>query len=396
MDFKELFILALDALRANLVRTLLTMLGIIIGIASVITIISLGSGSTASIVDEISSFGATIITVSPGKNQRGPGQSSGSVTTLTLSDADVLLTVPSVIKTSGVVSKNLSLTANGEITTASVKGVSHEYDQMYALTIPYGSFLSEDDVLGATRDVVLGDGIVEELFGEDAEEVVIGEVVRIDARIFHIIGVIDDSSDVLIPLTTAQKVVFGQSYLNSIAVEVSDAEEVEAATTAIEETMLLQHDILDEDDADFSVQSSQAMTESISSVTGTLTAVISSIAAISLLVGGIGIMNIMLVTVTERTKEIGLLKAIGAKRKDILTQFLIESVVLTLFGGFIGMVLGMLFAYLGSSLLNIPFVVSISSIVLALSVSSAIGVLFGWYPANQAAKLNPIDALRYE
>ncbi|NCN51231.1 MAG: FtsX-like permease family protein, partial [Candidatus Pacebacteria bacterium] len=175
-----------------------------------------------------------------------------------------------------------------------------------------------------------------------------------------------------------------------------DADSVEAATTTIEETMLLQHDILNAEDADFSVRSSQAMTDSISSVTGTLTAVISSIAAISLLVGGIGIMNIMLVTVTERTREIGLLKAIGAKRKDILTQFLIESVVLTLFGGFIGMVLGMLFAYVGSSLLSIPYIVSIQSIVLALSVSTAIGVLFGWYPANQAAKLNPIDALRYE
>jgi len=234
------------------------------------------------------------------------------------------------------------------------------------------------------------------LFGEGAEEFVIGEAVRIDARIFHIIGVIDDSSDVLIPLSTAQKVLYGQSNLDSIEVEIVDADSVEAATTTIEETMLLQHDILNADDADFSVRSSQAMTDSISSVTGTLTAVISSIAAISLLVGGIGIMNIMLVTVTERTREIGLLKAIGAKRKDILTQFLIESVVLTLFGGFIGMVLGMLFAYVGSSLLSIPYIVSIQSIVLALSVSTAIGVLFGWYPANQAAKLNPIDALRYE
>jgi len=262
--------------------------------------------------------------------------------------------------------------------------------------LTYGSFLEESDILGATRDVVMGDGVVEELFGEGAEEFVIGEAVRIDARIFHIIGVIDDSSDVLIPLSTAQKVLYGQSNLDSIEVEIVDADSVEAATTTIEETMLLQHDILNADDADFSVRSSQAMTDSISSVTGTLTAVISSIAAISLLVGGIGIMNIMLVTVTERTREIGLLKAIGAKRKDILTQFLIESVVLTLFGGFIGMVLGMLFAYVGSSLLSIPYIVSIQSIVLALSVSTAIGVLFGWYPANQAAKLNPIDALRYE
>jgi putative ABC transport system permease protein len=396
MDIKELFILAIDALKSNIVRTLLTMLGIIIGIASVIAIISLGSGSTASIVDEISSFGANIITVSPGSNQRGPGQSSGSVNTLIEDDADALLDIPNVVRVSGVVSKNFSLTANGEITSASVKGVSQEYDQMYSMTISYGSFLDESDILGVTRDVVVGDEVIEELFGEDAEELVLGEVVRIDSRIFHIIGIIEDSSEVLVPLTTAQKILTGQTYYNSIAVEVSESEAVEEATTNIENSLLLQHEIELESDADFSVRSAQAMTDSISSVTGTLTTVISGIAAISLLVGGIGIMNIMLVTVTERTKEIGLLKAIGAKKRDILTQFLIESIVLTLFGGLIGMGVGIIFAYVGSSLLSIPFVVSSSSIVLAITVSTLIGIIFGWYPANQAAKLNPIDALRYE
>jgi len=396
MDIKELFILALDALKSNLIRTLLTMLGIIIGIASVITIISLGSGSTASIVDEISSFGANIITVSPGSNQRGPGQSSGSVNTLVENDIEAIKKVPAVVRASGVVSKNFSITANGEITSASVKGVSHDYDQMYSMTVSYGSFLDESDVLGVTRDVVLGDEVVTELFGEDAEELVIGEVVRIDSRIFHIIGVLDDSSEVLVPLTTAQKILTGQAYFNSISVEVGESDEVEQTTTDIEDTLLLQHEIELESDADFSVRSSQAMTQSISSVTGTLTTVISGIAAISLLVGGIGIMNIMLVTVTERTKEIGLLKAIGAKKRDILTQFLIESVVLTLFGGLIGMGVGILFAYIGSSLLSIPFIVSPSSIILAITVSTFIGIIFGWYPANQAARLNPIDALRYE
>ncbi len=396
MDIKELIILALDALKANLVRTLLTMLGIIIGIASVITIISLGSGSTASIVDEISSFGATIVTVSPGRIQRGPGQSSSSVTTLSFDDIEAIEKLQSVVRTSGIVSKNASLTANGEVSSASVKGVDWDYSQMYSLTMPFGSFLTEGDISGVTRDVVLGDEVVEDLFGEDAEELIIGEAVRIDARIFHIIGVIEDSSEVLIPLSTAQKILAGKTNLDSIAVEVIDSDTVEMATSDIEDTLMITHDIELEADADFSVRSSQAMTESISSVTGTLTTVISGIAAISLLVGGIGIMNIMLVTVTERTKEIGLLKALGAKKQDILTQFLIESVVLTLFGGIIGMSLGILLAYLGSSLLNIPFIVSLSSVLLAMGVSTIIGIVFGWYPANQAAKLNPIDALRYE
>lgn len=396
MDFKELFILAIEALKSNIIRTLLTMLGIIIGIASVITIISLGSGSTASIVDEISSFGATIVTVSPGRSQRGPGQSSGSVNTLTVSDAESLLDVENVVNVSGMISKSASVTANGEITSSSVKGVTQDYSDMYDLNISYGSFFDENDVLGVTRNVVLGDEVVLDLFGEDAEELVIGEVVRLDARIFHIVGIVDDSSEVFIPLTTAQKVMFGQTNLDSIAVEIVDVDSVEQATSDIEAQMMLLHETELEADADFSVRSSQAMTESISSVTGTLTAVISGIAAISLLVGGIGIMNIMLVTVTERTKEIGLLKAIGAKRKDILTQFLIESVVLTLFGGGIGMGLGIVLAYFGSSMLSIPFIVSLNSVLLAMGVSTFIGVVFGWYPANQAAKLNPIDALRYE
>jgi len=396
MDFKELLQLSFDALRSNLVRTLLTMLGIIIGIASVITIISLGEGSTASIVNEFSTLGANIVTVSPGRFTRGPGGGGGISSTLVESDADAIEGLTNVVLTSSTISGTKALSANGETTNSNVQGVETSYQEIQSLTLSAGRFFDESEVQTASRDVVLGDTVVEDLFGENSEEFAIGESVRIDNKSFLVIGVITESSSVIIPLTTAQKILFAQSYLNSISVEVMDTELIDSTITQIENTLLIQHDIDKLEDADFSVTSIQAITDSISSVTGTLTAMISGIAAISLIVGGIGIMNIMLVTVTERTKEIGLLKAIGAKRRDILTQFLVESAVLTMFGGMIGMLLGISLSFIISSLINIPFVISVTSIILAISVSAAVGILFGWYPAKKAADLSPIDALRYE
>lgn len=396
MDYKELILLSLEALKSNIVRTLLTMLGIIIGIASVITIISLGEGTTASIVDDISSFGAKVITVSPGKIQRGAGSSSNTVTTLVVDDAEEIAKLNNVVTISSVVSKSKSINANSETTTSTIKGVDATYAKIQSITLLSGLFLEEGDIVGATRDVVLGDEIVEDLYGEEAEELVVGESIRIDGIAFRIIGVMDESGDVLIPVSTAQKIVFGQTNLDSISVEVSDTKFINQVMKDVENLLLIQHDIDDPALADFNVRSTQSLTETISSVTGTLTTAISGIAAISLVVGGIGIMNIMLVTVTERTKEIGLLKAVGAKKNHILTQFLIESIVLTLVGGFIGMVVGVLLSYVASSVMDIPFVVNASSIFLAIGVSATVGILFGWYPANKAAKLNPIDALRYE
>ena len=200
----------------------------------------------------------------------------------------------------------------------------------------------------------------------------------------------------MIPLKTAQKILFGQDHLDSISVAVENSDQVEQLMKEIEDVLMIEHDIEEDQELDFSLRSAQEMISTISEVTGTMTAMLSGIAAISLLVGGIGIMNIMLVTVTERTKEIGLLKAIGAKSKDILTQFLIEAIVLTLFGGMLGMLVGVSITYMISRMINIPFVVSFSSVLLAIGVSGGVGILFGWYPASRAAKLHPIDALRYE
>lgn len=395
MDFLELLRLAFSALRTNFVRTVLTMLGVIIGIASVIVIVSLGQGATASIVEDISSFGANIITVSAGQFFRGPGGGGpGTSDTLTKKDAEKLSKVSNVIAVSGEVSTNKQISYKGKTINSGITGVEANYASIRSLTLSQGSFFTEGQDSSRSKVLVMGDETVETLFGTGAE--VVGEQVLIAGKTFRIIGVVADSSSVFAPLSTVQKVLLSQDYLSSVTVQVSDSELVEATTALIQETLLASHGIDSMDNADFSTRSSQEIISSVSSVTGTLTAMLSGIAAISLLVGGIGIMNIMLVTVTERTREIGLLKALGAKRKDILQQFLVEAVVVTVTGGAFGIFTGVLMTYGATLFLSIPFVISAWSVGLALGVSIGVGVLFGWYPARKAAQLQPIDALRYE
>ncbi|RLC35069.1 ABC transporter permease [Candidatus Shapirobacteria bacterium] len=394
IDIKELTILALEELKGNIARTTLTMLGIVIGIGSVITIMSLGEGSTQSIVDQISTFGTNVITVFPGKARRGPGMSGGTFDTLVKQDATAILELPNIEAVSGIVSGQKTLVFEENSVSSSVNGVEYDYAQIQSLEFSQGDFLNENDIYSMTRNVVLGDEIVEELFGEEA--FVVGERVRIDRKTFKIVGIIKDSSSAIVPISTAQKILFGHDHYSSISVRVIDNQIMEQTLTNIENLLLKQHKISNPDNADFYLRSPQQMIESMSNVTGILTTVLSGIAAISLLVGGIGIMNIMLVTVTERTKDIGLLKAIGAKRKDILSQFLIESLVLTLVGGVLGVVIGTVLTYFVSTAMSIPFVVSLKSILLAVGVSATVGLLFGFYPAKKASELNPIDALRYE
>lgn len=395
MEFFELFILAINALRTNIVRTILTMLGVIIGIASVIIIMSLGNGATQSIVGEISSFGANILTIQAGRNTRGPGGGGGStVDTLIEDDVEALALLPNVNSAAGLISTNKQITYDGNVFQTSITGVEETYMDIHELNLSQGSFISSSQVATRSKVVVLGDGLVEDIFGEDAQ--VVGESIRIDGKSFRIIGVITDSSSALAPISTVQKVILSQNYYNSIEVLVSDSDSVTQVEETVTNTLLLRHEIKNSNDADFSIRSAQEMIDSISSVTGTLSAMLSGIAAISLVVGGIGIMNIMLVTVTERTREIGLLKAIGAKQKDILWQFLIEAVVVTLMGGLIGLLLGIIITFIATKFLSIPFVVSIASVLLAIGVSTAVGIVFGYYPAKKAAKLQPIDALRYE
>jgi len=400
MDLQELISLSFEALKRNVIRTLLTMLGIVIGIASVITIISLGEGSTQSIVSQISAFGANVLTVSPGKSMRighgGGGGTVGVVTTLVDDDAEAIEKLYEVETVSRIITKSLIITANSESSSVQISGADASYGEIQGNKYLSGSFFDEGDVIGASKDIVLGDQVVEDLFGEEAEQFVIGETVRVNGRVFQVIGVISDSNAAMVPVTTAQIFLTGQTHLDSISVAVTDVELIDKVTKEIEVLLMDKHNIDDPELMDFSVRGSQTFVETISSVTGTLTALLSGIAAISLLVGGIGIMNIMLVTVTERTKEIGLLKAIGAKDQNILVQFLIEAVVLTFSGGFVGILLGAGVAFLAANMMNIPFIIRLSSVLLSFGVSVGVGIIFGYYPAKKAAKLSPIDALRYE
>jgi putative ABC transport system permease protein len=404
MKYTELLITALSALKSNLMRTILTMLGIIIGIASVILIIALVQGATSSVTSSFSSLGANLLTISPGSQQeRGPVQSGSSVQTLTYEDSTSIKSLSNISAVSASVSTRKQVSANGENTNVSIQGISSDYQTIQSIEMQYGEFVTETDEEGYSKVAVLGTEVVTDLFGEDTDPT--GEPIIIDGKSFRVVGVTkskgttgfsNPDATIYIPVTTAMTILLGQKNVANIQVLTDSPESLATVTTSITELLSERHNISDGEALDFNIGSSQDALSSLESVTTTLTAMLGGIAGISLVVGGIGIMNIMLVTVTERTKEIGLLKAIGAKKIDILTQFLIEAIVLTLTGGIIGIILGESLAVIVSSLLGLPFVFQFSSILLAVGVSTVIGVLFGLYPAQRAAKLSPIDALRYD
>jgi len=403
MDYKELITLALSNLKGNVLRTLLTMLGIIIGIASVIIIMSMGQGATASIVDRISTLGANTVNVFPGARRRGPGSISETVTSLVPKDVEAIADLENVVAVSGVVSARTAVSYQGNNMSASINGVEADYQLIQSLEVDLGSFFDKSQVKGMAKVAVIGVDVVSELFEEGEES--LGKAIRLDGKSFRVIGVLEqnDASGmsnpnqaIYIPLDTMMKTVIGQDYLGSIAVLATDSESVDQVVEDVENLLIDRHEIIDMDLKDFTIMNFQEMISTISNVTGILTTLLSAIAAISLLVGGIGIMNIMLVTVTERTKEIGLLKSIGAKNGHILNQFLLEAVVLTVTGGLIGVTIGVGIAFVIAKIVDIPFIVKFSSIIIAVGVSSLVGVVFGYYPARNAAKLSPIDALRYE
>lgn len=407
MEYTEILKEAIGTLTVNKLRTGLATLGIVIGIGSVIALISLGESTKQAIQSQIQSLGANLLTINPGAQRTGAVHgASGGGTSLTLDDANAIKNSPQVTTIQSVspeFSRRTQITTGKNNTNTQVIGATPAYLAVHKVSIASGSFISERDVSSYTKVAVLGPQVATDLFGEGATP--IGQTVRISGQMFTVIGISEskggtgfmNQDDVIwVPLTVAQKQLFGTDYLSSIALEAKSPEVMITAQNEVGYLLLARHKLKDPSSADFSIFSQQDILNTVSSTTGIFTALLSGIAAISLLVGGIGIMNIMLVTVTERTREIGLRKALGAKKQIITTQFLIEAMILTFSGGVIGMILGILVYYIIARFASLPFVLSLQAIVLATAVSVGIGILFGWYPARRAANLQPIEALRYE
>jgi len=393
------------AISGNKARSGLTILGIVIGIASVIALLSLGQGAKSSIQSSIESIGSNLIMVMPGM-QRSSGVSSGrgSAQTLTIADAEAIKTsISDISGVAPVTSRSYQVTAGSNNTNVQVTGTTPDYSIVRSITLSSGSFISTGQVTSASKVAVLGPTTRDDLFGENAEAV--GKTIRINKINFKVIGIttskggsgMTNTDDAIyVPITTAQRNLSGGTRISSIYIAASSQESMTSVQEQITTLLLQRHNISDSASADFSVMNQSDIASAASSVTSTLTTLLAGIAGISLLVGGIGIMNMMLTTVTERTREIGLRKAVGAKSSDIRRQFLFEAIALTFLGGGIGIFFGWITSLIVSRFISIQGQVTLSSILLAFGVSAGVGILFGYYPAKRAASLNPIDALRYE
>lgn len=403
MLFPDLLRETTMALTANRMRSGLTMLGIVIGIASVIAMLAIGSGAQAAIQSSIEGLGSNLLTVLPGAIQPGRGLISsgrGQAQSLKLEDAEALWALPGVVAVSPELSRRFQIVSPlGNNTNSTVIGAASSYAVVRNVTIKSGAFFSDIQDRGLARVAVLGPTVAADLFGDSDP---IGQFIRVGQVAFTVVGVfgskggsgfftIDDA--ILVPLRTAQKILAGVDFVTAIAISVDSRERMSALQE--EATILLstRHRVAD---PDFSIISQADILGTMNQVTQTFTLFLASIAGISLLVGGIGIMNMMLTTVTERTREIGLRRALGATRADISSQFLAEAMLLTLLGGAIGIAFGWSISFGVSRFANIATRVSGNSVALAVGIAAATGLLFGFYPARRAANLNPIEALRYE
>ena len=405
MNLSESLLTALDSLRSNKLRAALTMLGVIIGVAAVIALLSIGNGVTASINSEINAIGTNLIVVTT-----NPDNSDG-YPTLTLSDMEALSDpsrVPAVTEVAASVGAASIVTAGGNSTRPSISGVTANYFRVNNLEeVAAGDLLTVNDVDTRARVVVIGDGVAEDLFPDSFP---VGQNVKINGASYEVVGVLapsgsafsDTDSSVFLPISTAQARLVtnrtrqGEKPVNAILAQAANADVNEVALQQIAEVLREEHGIAYADDDDFRLLSQSDLLDTAGQITGTLTAFLGAIAGISLLVGGIGIMNIMLVSVTERTREIGIRKAVGALRRDILTQFLLESVVLSLIGGITGIILGWAIATVAGRAIDLAAPLDIGTILLATGFATAVGLVFGIYPAWRAAGLRPIEALRYE
>jgi putative ABC transport system permease protein len=406
MKLGNLFKVAMNALKRNKMRSFLTMLGIIIGVASVITMLAIGQGSKKSIQDQISSMGSNMLFVMPGSMRMG-GVQQGSSSSQRLTTADV-----NAIKTDcdAVIAVSPEVRSSGQAVYGSsnwpttIYGGNEEYLEIKSWSIVSGRNITDSEAKGSAKVCLIGRTVADELFGEGIDPT--GETVRFKNIPFKIIGVLkekgqnsfgQDQDDVIIaPYTTVQKRILAQTHIQSIQMSARSAEESSLAQEQVAEVLRQTHKLRENEDNDFEIRSQEELATTMTSVTDILTILLGAIAGISLLVGGIGIMNIMYVSVTERTREIGLRMSLGGRGIDILMQFLFESILLSVFGGLIGILLGLLASRIVEALTSWPITVMMGSVILSFVVCTAIGVFFGWYPARKASDLDPIDALRYE
>ncbi len=406
MKILNLLKIAWRAIKLNKLRTFLTMLGIIIGVAAVITMLAIGEGSKNSIRTQISSMGSNMITIRPGAGMRGGVRTDPSeMQSIKIEDYEVIANKSSLLtKISPVVSGSGQVITGAQNWPSTIYGVSEAYLDIRALEIEEGSMFTQSDVRSAAKVAIIGQTIVENLFPDG--ESPIGKMIRFNKIPFKIIGVLaskgentfgQDQDDLLVaPYTTVQKRILAINYLNSIVASAISEEHANDAVKEVTQIMRDQHSISNPAEDDFNVFSMEELISMFSSTSEMLTLLLVAVAAISLLIGGIGIMNIMYVSVKERTREIGLRLAVGGRGMDILIQFLIEAILISITGGLIGVTLGFLSTFLISNILSWPTQITLYSVIISFGVCAITGIFFGWYPAKKASILDPIVALRYE
>jgi putative ABC transport system permease protein len=412
MNFSNLFKIALRAIAANKMRSFLTALGIIIGIASVITMLAIGQGTKKSIQANISEMGSNMIMISPGADMRGGvRQDASSMETLKLADYEAIKEGCTYIKAvSPMVQSAGQFIYGNNNTPSSIYGVNQDYLEIRQISVSDGEMFTETDIKSSAKVCVLGQTVVDNLFGDGADP--IGKVIRFKSIPFRVVGVLkkkgynsmgmDQDDLVLAPYTSVMKRILAQTYLSGIQCSAITEGVTEKATEEISTILRRNHKLRDAegemmgDEDDFNIRTQEEISNMLSTTTDMLTILLGAVAGISLIVGGIGIMNIMYVSVTERTREIGLRMSVGARGIDILNQFLIEAILLSITGGIIGVLLGLGLSYFISNVVHWPVYVQPWSIIMSFAVCTLTGVFFGWYPAKKAARLDPIEAIRYE
>ncbi|SNX59915.1 putative ABC transport system permease protein [Nitrosomonas ureae] len=407
MNLSAIFGEALRALRQNRLRTGLTMLGMIIGVAAVVLMLSIGQGARTKINETIAAMGSNLLLVVPGAMSSGGFSfGSGSVRTLTINDAHAIAELTSIRATAPVTSGTVQLNYAAKNWSTLITGTTPEYFEVGNWTMESGTAFTEADVRSAARVVVLGSITAKNLFGDEEP---VGKTIRVTNRPFLIVGVLmakgqsltgrDQDDNVFVPISTSERQITGNQFPGSIRymlVQGASADEMDIAEIEITQLLRQRHRIPSGKDNDFTVRNLTAIADVATDAAKIMSIVLGAIASVSLLVGGIGIMNIMLVSVTERTREIGIRMAIGANQRAILTQFLLEAMMICIMGGLIGLLIGIGGAWLVSQVADMLIVITLGMIGLAFLFSSAVGIFFGFYPAQKAASLKPVDALRYE